>query len=202
MEIAKADRRYKRCGKHIVILKVTGNSNEGTAVFDGYRAKYSCNKAMVLDILNLYKTNADSDSAKCHIDPKIVYRKGKEITTKITYYRTFKAALFSTVLPPLFFTGEWLTFYDDGRIRTRGYYVRGIPSGIHCTRNRQGETIEFEERYHSGNLKRKGQYDDFGGRVGEWTTHDDNGKIVSISTYKKKIKTYDIKLTADQELTR
>ena len=188
---------YKRCGNFIVMMNITGDNNENREVFNSQRAKYRCSKALVIDILRLDRKSSGKTLVACTFDPKITYKKDRETFVRysegdefsgIDYYKTFEGAFFASANPPADrhigeYSGEWITCYDDGRIQTRGKYLRGLPIEKHYTLDTSGNIVELSEYYSNGILQRKGYFDDKGQKTGGWTRGE--RKITGFRTLKR-----------------
>ena len=96
--------------------------------------------------------------------------------------------------------GEWITYFENRRIKTKGKYKDNIKDGKWVTYYENGQ-LELEEiylngiikdgkwicYYENGKINTKGKYKD-GFKDGEWITYYENGKINTKGKYKDGMK--------------
>ena len=68
-------------------------------------------------------------------------------------------------------TGAVVSFYDDGRLESRGTYIDGKREGL------------WEDFYEHGQLERRGNFKD-GEHEGLWESFDEDGNLIKTEEYK------------------
>lgn len=163
---------FKSCGKEwIVILQKLSDTitNEARKVVDAKFAKFRADKLLVVDIVNKFDQTKSCISIynSIYVDDKIEYAKGKTIeitnfdknihkvcTRGIHYFKTIVAAFYCELDKVT--NGEWIQWYDSGRLQIKGMYINGI---------KEGEWIKW---HNNGSIQIKGLYKN-GKREGRWT---------------------------------
>ena len=179
---------YKACKNSIVKLELvsdTKNNEERNYVVDPSHAKFRCNKAMVVSIINPI-TGKEMDHDKSVYSPNFVYKKNEVafcsrydtdiniVCTKgIHYFKTEEAALswFYSQNDNNFLDGKCKEWHENGQKKCEGLYKDGKRDG------------KWTEWYDNEQTKSEKSYKD-GKRDGKWTEWYMNGHKQSEKSYK------------------
>lgn len=137
---------YKSAQNCLIVMQLCHDtkSNLQRKVIGENFAKYRCNKARVLSIIDK-DTGNEVDSVKSNWDNSFIYEKNKIIhepsydmnhdvicTDGIHFFQQEKAALFFNKRPPpTNYTGSYNQWDDNGAAVLRSDYVNGIKNGIY-----------------------------------------------------------------------
>ncbi len=179
--------RYKACKNSIVTLKLlddTKNNEKRYGVVDDRHAKFRCDKAKVIDIIEAKTGEPMTEDVSIH-DEEFIYSVGKIVETDfntdlntvctlgIHYFKTKEAAVswFYTLGNKNFPDGKWTAWHENGQRRYEGTYKNEMKNG------------KFIYWYTNGNQQHDGTFKD--GKVdGKWTEWYTNGEKRSDVTYK------------------
>ncbi len=203
--------RYKACRKSIVTLELLDDSinNEKRLVVDDKYAKFRCDRAKVVNIVNV-KTDEKMEKDISIFSGNFVYTLGREVSVfyfneninevcarGIHYFKTKDAALswFYTQKNQNFPDGKWIKYHENGRKRLEGtykdgkkyekwirYYVDGEKNfeGMFKNGNHDGKWIYW---WPNGQKRSEGTWKD-GKLDGKWIDLDMNGEKETEEIYK------------------
>jgi len=187
--------RYKACKDSIVTLELLEdtitNEKRGNVINDKY-AKFRCDRARVIDIVNVETGKNIKKDISIH-DASFEYRVGKVATTDfdedldqvcaygIHYFKTEGAALswFYCQHDKKFPDGEWTTYHENGQKRCDGTFANGSTDGKVIWWHFNGQK-RSEKTYKDGKLDGKcTEWRDNGDKESEGTCKNDflDGKL-------------------------
>lgn len=151
-------RVYKSAKDYIIelIIDKSEKNNLDRKVYNSLYAKYRVEKAYVDKIYNKWNNELEVDEISSDIDCDFVYRKGQYISIldhnscvndiEIFFYLTKDPAFhnrldYAIELSSPSYTGEYKTFYEDGRLWEVYQYKNGYKDGLYIHYDNNGEII-------------------------------------------------------------
>ena len=81
-------------------------------------------------------------------------------------------------------SGEWITYYESGKIKVREKFKNGSPTGDREYFDENGKPYKLWKSYYdTGELKELGNYDENGLKIGDWRIFYRNGNYKEKGTY-------------------
>ena len=177
--------RYKACRNSIVTLELLDNSvtsEERCDVVDDNYAKFRCNMAKVINIVNV-KTGKTINSDRSIHDINFVYTLGEIVKTDfntcldrvcaegIHYFKTKETALSWFIRHTNYWPdGKIKQWYDNGQKKAEVTFKKGEPDGKYISWWKNGEK-NSEKTWKNGKLH------------GKCTVWNEKGKILSEEYY-------------------
>lgn len=207
MDIIKV---YKSAGDFIIelIINKADRNNLNRNVHDKNYAKYRIERAFVDKIYHKFNNKKELTEIISDWDANFKYRKGEYVTeitydpdidnvctTGIHFYLTFEAAYYHNFGYPNNYTGEYKSWYSNGRLEVICQYNRGRKNGLYIAYNIDGVMILksnlkndlrdglVEYWYDNGNNKERYSIVD-GNREGLYEEWNENGQIKERVFYK------------------
>lgn len=84
---------------------------------------------------------------------------------------------------------EQVQYYANGKIQSKGGFLKGKPVGVHRTYDETGKVVSSTVYDEDGNRVGEGLIEESGARKGNWRSFYENGKLQSEGTYTKGRKT-------------
>ena len=173
---------YKSAKDYIIELLIdkSDKNNLGRRVYDSNYAKYRTEKAFVTRIYNKWDNQNEISEIRSDFDSKFIYRRGQFISELhynnndddevyvegIHFYLTEEAAYyhnFHYFLGNGIYTGEYKSYFDDGKLKCKCQYYAGKIDGLYLEYNNSGTLVSryhikdglFEFWHNNGNPKEK-----------------------------------------------
>ena len=108
---------------------------------------------------------------------------------KNLYYENGEIAVSTSDITSSIFKKD---YYDNGNIKSEGYYTDDRPTGLHKSFSNDGKLTQGILYDDKGNILGRGGIDKKGKKSAKWTFYDIEGKTISTGYYKKnrRIKTW------------
>ncbi len=179
--------RYKACRNSIVTLKLLNSSitNEKRLVIDENYAKFRCDRARVIDIVNVktgekmvYDASIWNKDFKYKLGKMVIivnydFNMAKVCASGIHYFKTKEATLsWFYRQNDNFPDGKWTCWYENGQKQSEGTYKDD---------EHDGKWIYWHE---NGNKESESTYKN-GIQDGKWTQWWNDGSEVSEKTYQR-----------------
>ncbi len=84
---------------------------------------------------------------------------------------------------------EKIEYFDDGTIKSSGFYVNDKPTGLHKQYSKEGNTIKAKIFNDYSTIVAEGYVDDNGNKIGTWKEYNQEGILKATGKYSENRKT-------------